>query len=189
MARTARRWGRGAGAVLLAGAVTLAGAAFGPAAGAAGATTCRTPWGSAAKSAQTSSVLTTTGVRAGRHACFDRIVVDGASSAKVRYVPQVVMDGSGDVVPLRGGARLQVLTTTGVDPLTGTPTFLPTGSRRTDVVPVSGFRTLRQVAWAGDFEGQLTLGVGVRARLPFRTFVVRTAGAPPKVVVDVAHRW
>ena len=189
MARTAGRWGRGAGAVVLAGAVTLAGAAFGPAPGAAGATTCSTPWGSAAKTATTTSALTTTGVRAGRHACFDRIVVDGASWAKVRYVSQVVMDGSGEVVPLRGGARLQVLTTTGVDPSTGTPTFLPTGARRTDVVAVGGFRTLRQVAWAGDFEGQLTLGVGVRSRLPVRTFVVRTPGKPPKVVVDVAHRW
>jgi hypothetical protein len=51
-------------------------------------------------------------VRVGRHACFDRMVVDvrsgGANGYFVRYVNTVYQDGSGAVVPLRGGARLQV---------------------------------------------------------------------------------
>lgn len=193
MARTGRGRRRTAGAaataLALAVAGTFAGTALGPVAGAAAATSCSTAWGSAAKSATTSSARTTTGVRAGRHACFDRIVVEGASWARVRYVSEVCADGSGEPVPLRGRAFLQVLTTSGVDPATGAHTFLPGAARRSDLVDVSTFRTLRQVAWAGDFEGQLTLGVGVRARLPFRTFVVRTPGKPPKVVVDVAHTW
>ena len=36
--------------------------------------------------------------------------------------------------------------------------------------------TFRQVAWAGSFEGQTTLALGVRARLPFRVFTL--AGTP-----------
>ena len=191
--RTARTTGtvrtalRMALAVALAAGTTAAGVVTAPVAGAA--TSCSTAWGSGGKTAQTSSTRTTTGVRAGRHTCFDRIVVDGASWASVRYVTEVCMDGSGTRVPLRGRAYLQVLTTSGVNPDTGAHTFLPPASKRADLVDVSTFRTLRQVAWAGDFEGQLTLGVGVRAKLPFRAFVVRDPGKPPKVVVDVAHTW
>jgi hypothetical protein len=152
---------------------------------------CGITWGSGAKVASATGVTagTTTAVRSGRHACFDRLVVDGASAARVRYVTQVRADGSGEVVPLRGGARLEVVTTTGVDPATGDPTYLPPRGRRADVVDVTGHRTFRQVAWAGDFEGQLTLGLGVRARLPYRVFVLETPGRSPRVVIDVAHRW
>ncbi|EWC59406.1 hypothetical protein UO65_5352 [Actinokineospora spheciospongiae] len=42
----------------------------------------------------------------------------------------------------------------------------------------------RQLAWAGSWEGTTDLGLGVRARLPFRVFTL-----PGHVVVDVAHRW
>jgi hypothetical protein len=52
------------------------------------------------------------------------------------------------------------------------------------LVNVTGFSTFRQVAWAGSFEGQTTVGLGVRARLPFRVFTL-----PGRVVVDVAHVW
>jgi hypothetical protein len=60
------------------------------------------------------------------------------------------------------------------------------------MAPVSGFTTFRQVASAGSFEGVSSIGLGVRARLPFR--VVTASGIPGsangvRVVVDVAHRW
>jgi hypothetical protein len=52
-------------------------------------------------------------VRTGRHACFDRLVVDltGRSAAgyDVRYVKNVYTDGAGFLVPLRGGAKLQIV--------------------------------------------------------------------------------
>ena len=47
-----------------------------------------------------------------------------------------------------------------------------------------------RVAWAGSFEGQTTLALGVRARLPFRVFTTYDAATNrSRLVVDVAHRW
>ena len=40
---------------------------------------------------------------------------------------------------------------------------------------------------AGSFEGQTTIGLGVRARLPFRVFVLAGPGSGSRLVVDVAH--
>jgi hypothetical protein len=48
---------------------------------------------------------------------------------------------------------------------------------------------LRQAAFAGSFEGQTRLGLGVRACLPFRVFVLQAPGTQSRVVVDVAHLW
>ncbi len=132
-------------------------------------------------------------VRAGRHACFDRLVIDlddagGTSGYDVRYVPQVTQDGSGRPVPLRGGADLQVIVRTAAYDDGGRATYSPRDRR--EAVDVSGYSTFRQVAWAGSFEGQSTLGVGTRARLPFRVFVLPGPGSSElRVVIDVAHRW
>src|SRR3954451_8876102 len=105
---------------------------------------CGIRWGSLAKqgSAATAGPVGLTNVRAGRHACYDRLVLDGgswegvryggevredparrgarppshdrlvldgASWARVRYVGQVREDPSGRVVPLRGGAKLEIV--------------------------------------------------------------------------------
>jgi hypothetical protein len=53
-----------------------------------------------------------------------------------------------------------------------------------ELVNVTGYRTFRQVAWAGSYEGESTVGLGTRARLPFRVFIL-----PGHLVVDVAHAW
>jgi hypothetical protein len=48
------------------------------------------------------------------------------------------------------------------------------------------------VAWVGSFEGYTILGLGTRARLPFRVMVLAAApgtGQGARLVVDVAHRW
>jgi hypothetical protein len=60
------------------------------------------------------------------------------------------------------------------------------------VVDTGGFETIRQVAWAGSFEGQTGMGIGTRARLPFRVFTL--AGYPGddravRLVIDIGHRW
>ncbi len=110
-----------------------------------------------------------------------------AAGYDVRYVPMVYQDGSGDPVPVRGGARLRVVPRA--------PAYDAHGAATCDVcrgprvVDVSGFSTFRHVAWAGSFEGQSTLALGVRARLPFRVFTLDGPGGGSRVVVDVAHRW
>lgn len=60
---------------------------------------------------------------------------------------------------------------------------------RKDLVGVNGWDTFRQVAWAGSFEGQTTIGLGVRARLPFRVFVLDGPSGGSRLVIDVAHFW
>lgn len=54
---------------------------------------------------------------------------------------------------------------------------------------MAGYRTFRQVAYAGSFEATTTVGLGVRARLPFRVFVLAGPGTGARLVIDVAHRW
>jgi hypothetical protein len=58
-----------------------------------------------------------------------------------------------------------------------------------ELTNVSGYRTFRQLADAGSFEGEATIGVGVRARLPFRVFTLAGQGTTSRIVVDVAHAW
>lgn len=150
------------------------------------APSCSIRWGSGPKAAGDMSTGELVNVRAGRNQCFDRIVldVDGPRSGYfVSYVDQVRRDGSGDVVPVRGGARLAIVARVPVTPTDAL--FLPNG----ELVDVSGFRTFRHVAWAGSFEGQTTIGLGVRARLPFRVMVLRGPASGSRIVVDVAHRW
>ena len=130
------------------------------------------------------------GVRAGRHTCFDRLVFDfdGAiAGGAVRYVSQVTTQAVGDPVPLRGGAFLDITLYAPTNDLDGRPTYSPRDPA--NLVAVGGFRTLRQVADGGSFEGYTTVGLGVRARLPFRVFVLSGPGTQSRLVVDVAHRW
>lgn len=177
---------------VIAVAVVLATAATGTP-GAQASTACPRGWGSLAESGQAHSTGSVTGVRSGRHACFDRLVVDVAGPVRgsgydVRYVPAVRADGSGFHVPLRGAADLQVVVhAPAYDPGTGRATYRPADRR--ELAPARGFRTFRQVAWGGSFEGQTTVGLGVRARLPFRVMVLPGPGRGSRVVIDVAHRW
>lgn len=158
---------------------------------------CGQVWGSLPETVDAgSSDSVLTDVRAGRHACFDRVVIDlrgpaeRAPSYDVRYVPAVSEQGSGAPVPLRGGAALQVIVRVPAHDEWYRPTYAPGDAA--DVVDVTGFETVRQVAWAGSFEGQTVLGIGTRAHLPFRTFVL--LGDPGsdragRLVIDVGHLW
>ena len=103
------------------------------------------------------------------------------------YVPAVTSPGSGQIVPLRGGAFLQVTVKAPAYNQAGVPTYLP--SNPGELSNVNGYATFRQVAMAGSYEGSTTLGLGVRARLPFRVLVLTGPGDTTRVVVDVAHRW
>ena len=157
---------------------------------------CGITWGSLPKAHTASDTDMVHDVRAGRHTCFDRLVVDVSGqditfgSYDVRYVPLVREDGSGNAVPVRGDADLQIVLKAPAYDWYGNPTFDP--ANRREVVDVAGYTTFRQVAYAGSFEGYTTLALGVRARTPFRVFTLN--GTPrsddgPKLVIDVAHRW
>lgn len=151
---------------------------------------CGIVWGSLDKKAGDLVQSTVTGVRTGQHDCFDRLVVDVAGPApgySVSYVDTVLMDPSGMPVSLRGGARLQVVVKAPAYTTSGVYTYTP--ANPSELSNVAGYRTLRQVAWAGTFEGQTTIGLGVRARLPFRVFTLAGPGSGSRVVIDVAHRW
>jgi hypothetical protein len=134
-------------------------------------------------------------VRAGRHDCYDRLVLDiygnrSFHSWRVGYVSHVTEDPSDRPVPLRGGAFLAITVQAPDHTPNGTLTYAPADPR--ELVDVSGYRTFRQVAWAGSFEGSSSIGLGVRARLPFR--VLALSGIPgtsngTRVVIDVAHAW
>src|SRR3712207_4266755 len=122
------------------------------------------------------------GVRAGRNKDFDRLVFDFEGPApgfRVQYVDQLIEDGTGDPIPLRGRAVVEII----LQPATahrddGTTTW-------TGPIPdVTGFAAFRQIADAGDFEGVLTWGIGVAARTGLRA---STLSGPTRVAVDVVH--
>jgi hypothetical protein len=182
---------RAAAVGIAASAATASGLAA--AAPAATAATCSVTWGSTPKTSAPMTQRDLINVRSGRHTCFDRLVVDlnGAGSTatgySVTYVTAVVQDGSGKPVPLRGGAKLQIVVKAPAYDDRGHATYTPANPN--ELVNTSGYRTFRQVAFAGSFEGQTTIGLGVRARLPMRVFRLAGPGTGERVVIDVAHSW
>lgn len=168
----------------LASALLVAGLGLAPAAPAAAAPYCGITWGSLADSSSATSTARVTNARAGQHTCYDRLVIDLRGKVRgydVRYVSAVYTEGQGKRIPLDGAADLRIIVRTGNSP------YNPASDTR--AVNVSGFRTFEQVAYLGSFEGQTSFGLGVRARLPFRTFILDGPGTGSRLVIDVAHRW
>ena len=195
--RTSRTAIRSLVAAAAIGAIPATAALASPATATTSATTatttaapyCGITWGSLAKTRSTMVIGPVTGVRSGRHTCYDRLVVDLKGKAPgytVKYVSNVFTEGQGALVPLRGGAKLLVVVKAPAYNQNGTASFVPRNEK--EVVNVTGYTTFRQVAWAGSFEGQTSLGLGVRARLPFRAFTIADA-TTSRLVIDVAHRW
>lgn len=153
---------------------------------------CGIAWGSSFKGDGGNDNSWITNIRSGRHECFDRMVVDvkgKVTAYTVGYVPVLRADGSGMAVPLRGGAFLQIfLGAADYNPYLEepVPTYRPANSD--EATNVTGYRTFRQIKTLGSFEGDTEIGLGVRARLPFRVFVLDD-GATSRLVIDVAHRW
>jgi hypothetical protein len=154
----------------------------------ASAAYCGITWGSLAEASGTLSSGRVTNVRSGQHACFDRLVVDvrgPMAGYSVKY-DSVAGIGSGIPIPLRGAADLSI---TILAPAYNGSMATYTPANRMELVNVAGYSTFRQVVMAGSYEGRTALGLGVRARLPFRAFVVPGPGYGSRVVVDVAHSW
>ena len=124
-----------------------------------------------------------TGIRVGRHATFDRVVIDLKGKRpgySARYVSVVRNDASGRVITMAGRYYLMLRLTpaNAHDPQTGTSTY--TGARKFWV----GYPELRQVAFAGDFEGVVSIALGLAHRNGFHVF---TLTGPRRVVVDIRH--
>jgi hypothetical protein len=121
-------------------------------------------------------------VRVGGHTTFDRVVFEftGARPGhRVRYVPQVFADGTGDPVSLDGRAFIEaVLQPAAAHDDDGNPT-LPGPLPR-----IVNTAALRDIAAAGDFEAVVTWGIGVAARTPMQ---VRRLDGPARIAIDVAH--
>jgi hypothetical protein len=166
---------------------------------AAAAPYCGITWGSLPKYAQINKHTTATidNLRAGRHECFDRLVIDlgpkqmsGAGQAlgyQVRYVKKVTGIASGETVKIAGGAFLSISLNAAAYDLDYKPTYSPKTPLK--AVNVAGFSTFRQVAFLGSFEGQSLVAIGVRAKLPMRVQVLAGPGKGSRLVVDVAHKW
>jgi hypothetical protein len=156
-----------------------------PAPASARATSCATHWGSKPRRVGHLVESAVQQVRAGRHACFDRLVITVGSGARagyrVQYVRRIIQDSSGKVIHVRGRAKLRITI------LAPAASGFPVNGRH--LAAVAGFRTFRQVVGAGSFEGITSLGLGVRARLPFRVELLAGPGHQHRLVIDVAQHW
>jgi hypothetical protein len=120
------------------------------------------------------------GVATGCRANFDRFVIRGRLATPgydARYVRVVRQDGSGRPVRLRGTKRIRVLVRDARAHGAGGMSLIP--SVRTPLCP-----NLRQVKLAGDFEGLVTFGLGLRQKTGFRVFRLTN---PTRIVIDVEH--
>jgi hypothetical protein len=134
----------------------------------------------AAAPAGAQSAPTLTDVRAGGHTGFDRVVFEfrgAVPTHRVRYVDQLVQDGSGKPVSVAGTADLEVVFH-GANAHTddGTPTISP---RRFS----PGLTAVKEVAQIGDFEAVVTYGIGVDRKRPLK---VSTLSNPSRLVIDVS---
>jgi hypothetical protein len=134
----------------------------------------------AATPAGAQSAPTLVDVRAGRHPGFDRVVFEFQGAVPehhVRYVDQLVEDGSGRPVSVAGAADLQVVFQgANAHEDDGTPTVSP---RRFS----PGLSAVKEVAQIGDFEAVVSYGIGLDRRRPL---TVSTLSGPSRLVIDVS---
>jgi len=140
----------------------------------------------AASPAQGAAVVTPTmtNIRTGLNTGFDRVVLDltsgPAPSVSYQLVDELTADASGEIVWLTGEFFIEVFTTpAAAHDDNGNPTYPGPTKFRT-----RNLRNVMAVAVTGDFEGQVTIGLGVRSRTAVNVF---TLTAPNRVVIDVAH--
>jgi hypothetical protein len=121
-----------------------------------------------------------TGIRYAGHPQdgYDRIVFDiqgsGLPGYSVRYVPQVLADGSGKLISVPGKRFLLVVLN---------PAQAHTANGTTTVTGVHnvGLPMLRAYAIAGDFEGHVSVALGLNATAGYRV-----GELPGRIYLDVA---
>jgi hypothetical protein len=134
----------------------------------------------AAAPAGAQSAPTLVDVRAARHPGFDRVVFEFRGAVPqhtVRYVGQLVEDGSGKPVSVAGAADLEVVFHgANAHAEDGTPSVRP---KRFS----PGLTAVKEVAQIGDFEAVVSYGIGLDRRRPL---TVSTLSGPSRLVIDVS---
>jgi hypothetical protein len=127
-------------------------------------------------------LATIVALRAAHHPGFDRVVleVDGPRppTASVRYVRRLIQDGSGRVLAVPGEATLRIV-------LPNTRAHDDRGRTTVRLTRTFGLPLVRATRAAGDFEGVVTLGVGLDRKAAFQ---VRRYSNPGRLVVDISTR-
>lgn len=128
------------------------------------------------------SSLQGSAIRTGRHACFERVVIDFAGSGllpgrRVEYVRDPVLLSPSDMtVNIRGNATLVIKVASWMgDPLNG----VDPGPSQIFPTNVSKIKELRLIE---NFEGMHQWAVGLDRARPFRLFTLTN---PPRIVVDI----
>jgi hypothetical protein len=134
----------------------------------------------AAAPAGAQSTPTLVAVRAGSHTGYDRVVFEFQGAVpehRIRYVDQLVEDGTGDPVSVAGAADLEVVFEgANAHEEDGSPTISP---RRFS----PGLPAVKEIAQLGDFEAVVSYGIGVDQRRPIE---VSTLSNPSRLVIDIA---
>lgn len=124
-----------------------------------------------------------TNIRTGLNTGFDRVVLDmSGPRPEVSYqlVDELIADGSGEIVWLTGEFFISVTATpAAAHDTNGNPTYTGPQKFRT-----RNLRNVMAVAVVGDFEANLTIGLGTRYQSWVRVF---TLAAPTRVIIDVGH--
>lgn len=123
-----------------------------------------------------------TGVRYAAHDTFDRLVVDlkgGIPGYNVKWVDELVQDGSGRPIDVPGRAYLQLtLFPAHAHDEEGTPTW---GG---GPVYTARLGNVTDVVRTGDFEGRVGIGLVLDRQAAFQ---LSEQGSPDRLILDVAH--
>jgi hypothetical protein len=124
-----------------------------------------------------------TDITHGRHDTFDRIVLAFAGpepACSASYVNHIVADGSGEPISLRGSVFLQVtLRGAAAHDDAGKLTYNGPGT-----IDTPELKNITAVTLAGDFEGYVTIGLGMATRTHYNVFAL---SGPTRIVIDVGH--
>ena len=114
---------------------------------------------------------------------FDRIVLafDGLElECSASYVSEILAEGSGQPISLDGNAFLKVT-------LRGAAAHDDAGNltyNGTEMIDTPDLENITAVTLAGDFEGHVTIGVGMNMKTHYEVFAL---SGPTRVVIDVGH--
>ncbi|HUC90272.1 MAG TPA: hypothetical protein VMR45_05715 [Patescibacteria group bacterium] len=146
-------------------------------------------WGTGIKANNSHSGTQLTGVTAVSWNCYDRVVINLGETAvhyNVRYVNDVTTQGKGDSLSLSGGAKLAIdidAASYSTDSVPWQTVYPATVGQTLPGVNLNGYASLKDAKWGGSFEGQSTIGLGIKSKLSFR---VVTDGN--QMYIDIAHK-